>query len=67
MLSCVWGVSFLQQTKQSSHPELLAVYPVPTSTEVLWKKEWEQALKTVDGKTDASYTVTSSELDDFPI
>lgn len=45
MLACVKGVSFLQQTKLSSHPELLFVYPAQTSIEVLGKKEWEQSLK----------------------
>lgn len=31
MLSYVWGVSFLQQTKLLLHPELRVVYPVPPS------------------------------------
>lgn len=38
MLSCVKGVSFLQQTKLSSHPELLFVYPAQISADVLWKR-----------------------------
>jgi len=37
-LSCVKGVSFLQQTKLSSLSELLFAYPAQTSADVLWKR-----------------------------
>lgn len=62
MLSCVWGVSFLQQTKLSSHP---VVYPAPTSPEVKGVRAGSKNL--VGGKTDASYALASSELPRFPI